>query len=143
MRVGRFIIKTMIVFVFMGIMFVLGSFSYLYLDSIGILNGYENYKFQENLQRAKNKYTSIEIKDLVEFDWQYVCVFAPYSGNLDSLMEDGFWSVAFHLNDRGIKKFKINRGVADLDAALSNKCFNSNSIFIFTNKDSRIYVTIQ
>ena len=118
---------------------------YLHLDKIGILNSYSNYEFQKKLKDfSESEQYELDFKELIDFEWDRVCVFHPYGGNLDSIYEEGFWSLAFSSTENQEGKLKVNRGIIDLYPEINNgSCYSREVKILKVIMNNKIYVKFE
>jgi hypothetical protein len=118
---------------------------YVYVDSTGILVSYDNYVFQKRLEaKVGSSQKEFLLKELTDFKWNKVCIYLPYGDNINSFIEDGFWSLSFEdtTNSRETK-FKVNRGVVDYKwlPSSSNFCYSDEVRSIVFKENDRNYIT--
>ncbi|KIE04199.1 hypothetical protein NF27_JC00060 [Candidatus Jidaibacter acanthamoeba] len=89
----------------LGLLAIFALISYTYLDSIGILDGYDNYLFRKKLTQALNKGDKvIQIKDITNFEWDKVCAYTPYTWKHSEAYE---WSLVFENGGRVVHEFPV------------------------------------
>jgi|GEM_PF-6744576 len=105
---------------------------YLMLDSIGILNGYDNYVLQEGLiEVLHSKQPKTPLKKLTRFDWEEVCIYPPdpYLGCVTDFTNRaaGKWRMIF--TSRGIEKAIYINDTIPLNSSYieaEKQCFPGN-----------------
>ena len=111
--------------------------AYIYLDSIGILQGYDNYLFQKKLKQTINSgVKEIRLKDLTNFEWDEACTYGPYSWHSD----DGIWSLIFTKNGIPILESEMRR--AYFGELWSEECADNNAILGIFKQDNKYYIKL-
>ncbi len=105
---------------------------------------HEQYLFTERLlavtQGDKGR---IELSEIVDFQWDYFCVYGPYDRRIDVEWRDadGFWTLGFaYKNGSENKHFRIARNIVDFG---QTGCFESNSSVRYSKVDGRKRLTIR